>query len=275
MSWIGSWLAWLVAVVAGIVTVPMLWVSDNVANEDGWVAFTAGFVEDDELRDGVVDAAAAAALSRASLPPEVAQLMNEALRDLVRTATGQPGFVEAWRESLRRTHRLNFDPSARSDRLLADIGPLATFVVRDVSQQLPVQLTVPDRVVVPIQEEADDDLIGTVSSSPSRSKIGLVVTGVALLASMAMAGGVAGALRRFGLAFVAVAGLMLAATGVVLPQLLKENPTSSGFAQQMRDLLVSHASNSLDAWAITIGLVGAVATVAGVIGSLRRPVSRA
>jgi hypothetical protein len=264
---LGSWAVWLVAVILGIVTVPMLWVSEHIASEDGWVSFTAGFVEDDELRDGVVQAAATAMLARASLPPDVAQLFNQALEELVRTATEQPGFVDAWRESLRRTHRLTFDPDSDSDRLLADIGPLATFVARDVSQQLPVRLTVPDRVVVPINNKPNQDLIEGVAASPGRSMIGLVATGVALLVSMALAGGLAGALRRFGLAFVAVAGLMLTVTGVGLPTLLERTAAPTQFARQMRDLLVAHASNSLDAWAITLGTVGAVATIAGLAGA--------
>ncbi|MFL6088947.1 MAG: hypothetical protein ACJ71Z_02275 [Aeromicrobium sp.] len=264
----GSWLVWLVAVLAGIVTVPMLWVAENVANEDGWVTFTAGFVEDEQLRNGVVDAAAEAMLARASLPPEATRLFNQALQDLVRTATTQPGFIEAWRESLRRTHRLNFDPDAHSTRLRADIGPLATFVAHDVSEQLPVRLTVPDRVVVPIHDKPDERLIAVVASSPRWGKIGLVIVGIALLASMGMAGGVAGALRRFGLAFVAVAGLMLVATGVALPKLLAERTASSDFARQMQDLLLAHTAHSLNNWAITLGVVGVVASVVGVVGGL-------
>lgn len=269
---LASWAAWLVAVILGIVTVPMLWVAENVASEDGWVRFTSGFVEDEDLRDGVVEAAAGAMLARVSLPPEAARLVNQALADLVKTAMKQPGFVEAWRESLRRTHRLTFDPDRASDRLVADIGPVATFVARDVSQQLPVQLQVPDRVVVPIHEDPNRDLIEGVAAAPNRSMIGLVATGIALLTSMALAGGLAGALRRFGLAFLAVAGLMVTATGVALPKLLDRTPASSEFARQMRDLLVAQASSSLDAWALTLGTVGAVATIAGVAGgALRRP----
>jgi hypothetical protein len=272
---IASWVAWLVAVILGAVTVPMLWVADNVANEDGWVRFTAGFVEDRDFRDGVVEAAAGAGLARASLPPEAARLLSQALEELVKTAVEQPGFVEAWRESLRRTHRLIFGPDASSDRLVADIGPLAMFVARDVSGQLPVRLTVPDRVLVPIHKKPDPDLIDSVKASPGRSTAGLIATGAALLASMAMAGGVSGALRRFGLAFLAVAALMLTATGVGLPKLLDQTAAPTEFARQMRDLLVAHASSSLDGWAHTLVAVGAVATAAGVAGAvLGRSVSR-
>jgi hypothetical protein len=272
----GSWVAWLVAVILGAATVPLLWVADNVANEDGWVRFTAGFVQDRGLRDGVVEAAAGAGLARASLPPEAARLLNQALEELVKTAVEQPGFVEAWRESLRRTHRLMFGPDATSDRLVADIGPLATFVAQDVSEQLPVRLTVPDRVLVPIHEKPAKNLIDGVTASPGRSTVGVLVTGVALLASMAMAGGLAGALRRFGLAFLAVAGLMLTVTGVGLPKLLEQSPAPTAFARQMRDLLVAHASSSLDSWAVTLVAVGAVATTAGIAGGVlgrqvRRP----
>jgi hypothetical protein len=274
MTRVASWLAWLVATVIGVVTVPMLWVAENVADENGWVTFTSRFVEDKKLRDGVVDAAAGAMLARASLPPEAAGLFHDALQELVRTATEQPGFVAAWRESLRRTHRLTFGPHADSDRLVADIGPLATFVARDVSQQLPVRLTVPDRVLVPIHDKPNKDLIDNVAASPTRSTIGLVAAGVALLTSMALAGGLPGALRRFGLAFLAVSGLLLAATGVGLPKLLAQNPAPSAFARQMRDLLVAHAASSLDGWATTIGVVGVVATVAGLAGGMVRSVTR-
>ncbi|HUQ00633.1 MAG TPA: hypothetical protein VM093_09260 [Aeromicrobium sp.] len=268
---LGSWAAWLVAVVIGVLTVPMLWVAQHIASEDGWVSFTAGFVEDEQLRDGVVKAAAGAMLARVILPPQTARLLDQSLEDLVRTAVEQPGFVEAWRESLRRTHRLTFGPDANSDRLVADIGPLATFIARDVSQQLPVRLVVPDRVVVPINKQPDPRLIERVAASPSRSMAGLIATGIALLVSMLLAGGVPGALLRFGLAFVAVSAVMFTATGVGLPRLLERAPAPTAFARQMRELLVAHASSSFDAWALTLGVIGAVATIGGVAGgALRR-----
>lgn len=272
VRFVGSWIAWVVAVVIGVVTVPALWVSEHVADEDGWVEFTSGFVRDDALRDGVVDAAATAALTRTNLPAELIELMQDALRDLVRTAVERPGFVDAWRESLRLTHQLTFGPTnasgASAGRLVADIGPLATFVARDVSEQLPVRLTVPAHVEVPLQKKPNPGLVDRVTSSPTKSLVGLVVTGVALLVSMALAGGTAGALRRFGLAFVAVGAALLAATTFVLPHVLDQADGPSAFARQLRDLLVTHASGSLNAWALTLVVVGALATAGGLAGSV-------
>ena len=269
MRTLTSWLAALVATVAAIATVPLLWVAENVADEDGWVEFTAAFVEDGQLRDEIIGTISGAALARVTLPAAVADVVDRAFQELVRTAADRPGFRAAWRESLRRTHRLVFAEESTADRLVADIGPLATFVVQDLSAELPVQLTVPTRLIVPIADQPDDELIDAVQASADRSRTGLAVAGIAMVVSMVLAGGVGAALRRLGAVLLVVAAAIFVATGVLLPGLLDRSPAPSAFAEQMRALLVAQASESLDAWAVTLGVAGAVVVALGVALSRR------
>jgi len=266
-----SWIVWLVAVGAGTFTVPMLWVSHNIASEDGWVGFTAGFVQDDELRDAVISVVSGAALAQTALPSAVAGTVQQAFEQIVRTAAQRPGFVDAWRESLRRTHRLTFDSHSTSDRLIADIGPLATFVVRDVSKDLPVPLTVPDSVKIPIYESPNPDIIRQVSASSARAKLGLTVASIAMAVSMLMAGSVGGAMCRLGFGLLAVAAVVFATTGFAVPTMLERAPAGTEFAKQMRDLLVAHTSASFNAWALTLAVLGGLGAAGGlVLGTLRR-----
>ncbi len=269
MRSLASWVAALVATVAAIATVPLLWVAGNVADEDGWVEFTAAFVEDGQLRDGIIDTISGAALARVTLPAEVASVVDQAFQELVRTAAERPGFRAAWRESLRRTHRLVFADDGSTDRLVADIGPLATFVVRDLSAELPVQLTVPSRLIVPIADQPDDELIDGVRASDGRSRVGLAVAGTAMVISMLLAGGTGAALRRLGVSLLGVAAAIFVATAVLVPGLLDRSPAPSGFAEQMRALLVAHASGSLEGWALALALGGAAVTALGVLVSRR------
>jgi hypothetical protein len=256
-------LAALVATVAAIATIPLVWVAGNVADEDGWVEFTAGFVEDEQMRDGMIDAIVDAALPRTTLPSWLAGRVDAALQELVRTAAQRPAFRAAWRESSRRTHRLVLADGATADRLVADIGPLATFVVRDLSKELPILTALPDRLIVPIADQPDDQLIDGVRASADRSRIGLAVAGIAMVVSMVLAGGVGAALRRLGAVLVGGAAAIFVATSVLLPGLLDSSPAPSAFAHQMRALLVAQAAGSLDAWAVTLGVAGAVVIASG------------
>lgn len=275
MRAVASWFAALVATVAAIATVPLLWVAENVADEDGWVEFTAEFVEDEQLRDGVIDAVSDSVLSATALPPWLAGKVDAALLELARTAAQRPAFRAAWRESLRRTHRLVLADESTATRLVADIGPLATFVVQDLSAELPVLIALPDRLIVPIGDQPDAELIDGVRASDGRARVGLAVAGAAMLISMLLAGGVGAALRRLGVSLLGVAAGIFVATGVLVPGLLDGSPAPNGLAEQMRELLVAQASASLDAWAVTLGVVGAIATALGfAAGAIGRSVSR-
>ena len=75
-----SFLCWVVAVVAAIITVPTLWIATHVADEDGYVDFTRPFVADAEFRDAIVATITDDLFSQGGLPASAKPVVERALR---------------------------------------------------------------------------------------------------------------------------------------------------------------------------------------------------
>ena len=144
---------------------PTLWVATHVADEDGYVDFTRPFVADTEFRNAIVATITDDVVAQGGLPAAVKPVVERALRGVATQTAKQPGFLEAWEESQRRTHRLTFGPDANTDRLTADIGPIATFVAKQVAGNLPVRVAIPDKLLVPIYDAPDREVIDQVDKT--------------------------------------------------------------------------------------------------------------
>ena len=261
-----SFLCWVVAVVAAIVTVPTLWIATHVADEDGYVDFTRPFVADTAFRNAIVATITDDVVAKGGLPVAVKPVVERALRGVATQTAKQPGFLDAWEESQRRTHRLTFGPDANTDRLTADIGPIATFVAKEVAGNLPVRVAIPDKLLVPIYDAPDREVIDQVDKTTDRSRIGLLVVGLASLLSLVLARRRVNAIVGLGAGAVITGGVLLAGTGLALPEVLDRTPAATPFAREMRDLLVDRASDSLNQWLLGIAVVGAVVLVIALLG---------
>lgn len=261
-----SFVCWVVAVVAAIITVPTFWIATHVANEDGYVDFTRPFVADAAFRNALVGTISDDVIRKGGLPATVRPVLERALGSVATRTARKPGFLDAWEESQRRTHRLTFGPDANSDRLTVDIGPIATFVAKEVAGDLPVRFTVPSKLLVPVYDAPDREVLDQVDKTPNRSRIGLLIVGLAALLSLVLARRRINAVVGLGAGAAITAGVLLAGTGLALPEVLDRTPARTEFAREMRDLLVNRASDSLNQWLLGIGVVGAVLLVIALLG---------
>jgi hypothetical protein len=261
-----SFVCWVIAVVAAIVTVPAFWVATHIANEDGYVDFTRPFVADTELRNALVAEIADDVVSRGGLPAVTKPVIVAALRGVARQTAKEPGFTTAWEESQRRTHQLTFGSDAKTDRLTADIGPIAAFAGQQATKNLPIKVTFPDTLQVPIYDAPDRKVIDQVDKTATRSRIGLLVIGLASVLCLVFARRRINALVALSAGAVLTAGVLLAGTSLAVPKVLDRTPARSPFARQMRDLLVDRASDSLNQWLLGILVVGGVVLVIAGLG---------
>jgi hypothetical protein len=261
-----SFLCWAAAVVAAIITVPTLWIASNVADEDGYVAFTEPFVADVEFRNAIVATITDDIVSQGGLPAAARPIVERALRAVATRTAREPGFTDAWEESQRRTHQLTFGPDADTDRLTADIGPIATFVAEKVANDVPVRVAVPDQLLVPIYDAPDREVIEQVDKTPNRSLLGMLVVGGASLLCLLFARRRINAVVGLAAGAVITGGVLLAGTGLALPEVLDRTPARTPFAREMRDLLVDRASDSLNQWLLWTMVVGAVVLVIALLG---------
>ncbi|MFC5676344.1 hypothetical protein [Aeromicrobium endophyticum] len=259
-----SLVAGLVATVAAIVSVPLFWVSTNVVDEDGYVAFSSSLATDRELQAAVAAYIADDYVQRGLLPASLQQTAASVLTSVAQGTVDQPGFVRAWEQTQRSLHTSAFGDG--SGTLTVSLQPMMQFIAARVGSRLPISLDVTTDIQAPVGTSADRSRLRQVERSQTYALLGLMV----VLASAALC--LVSARRRtmavagLGLGALVTAGVLRVATEIVTPQLIDRAETLNPFARQVQKLLLDRASASLAAWLGWIALVGAVALLAGLLG---------
>lgn len=255
----------LIAVIAALVTVPMAWVATHVADEDGYVSFSAPLGSDHELQSAFAAYLSDELVREYHLPSAVQPAAAVAITQASRTASNAPGYTKAWEETQRRSHRLVFGQDAKQDRLAVDVGPLATFTVTHVVN-LPVTLpTINGSLIVAVNAGPESGAIDQVKATPHRSRIGLIVIAVAALGALIFAKRRSNVLVWLGVGAIVVAGVLRLASSHLVPSILDRTEAPSPFARTLQKLLADRASDSLGTWLLWIAIGGAVALAAGVL----------
>lgn len=256
----------LIAVIAALVTVPMAWVASHVADEDGYVSFSAPLGSDHQLQRAFADYLSDELVREYNLPASVQPAAATAITLASRNASNAPGYTEAWKETQRRSHHLVFGQDAKQDRLAVDVGPLATFALKHVGTGLPVTLpTINGSLIVAVNAGPESAAIDQVKATPDRSRIGLIVIAVAALGALVFAKRRATALAWLGAGAIAVAGVLRLASSHLVPGILDRTEAPSSFARTLQKLLADRASDSLGAWLLWIAIGGVVAVAGGLL----------
>ena len=257
-----------VALVALLATVPLLWVSTHVADEDGYVAFSSTLATDAELQ-GAFAAYLSDELAASGIVPEALRsTATRALTQVAGSASNQPGFIDAWEQTQRSFHRSAFaEPTPQV--LAVDISPMAAFVVKRVTDQLPVTLVAPETLVVPVVSDAQDrKVVGWLKGT---GRLGLLAAVVALTGAVVCVGSARSkgvAVGGLGAGAVVIAGLLWVSSGPAAQELLDHTDAPSAFARTVQKLLVDRAADSLSAWLVVLAVIGAVVALAGAVGRL-------
>ena len=255
----------LIAVIAALVTVPMAWVATHVADENGYVSFSAPLGSDHELQQAFAAYLSDELVREYNLPAAIQPAAATALTVASRNASNAPGYTEAWKETQRRSHRLVFGQDAKQDRLAVDVGPLATFAVKHVTN-LPVTLpTINGSLIVAVNAGPESGAIDQVKATPDRSRIGLLVIAVAALGALVFAKRRSTALAWLGAGAVVVAGVLRLASSHLVPGILDRTEAPSSFARTLQKLLADRAADSLGTWLLWIAIGGAIAVAVGLL----------
>ncbi|MEV7398316.1 hypothetical protein [Aeromicrobium sp. NPDC092404] len=261
-----SFISGVVALLSLMAAVPLLWLSTHVVNEDGYVEFSSTLAKDAELQSAFSAYLTDKLSSRGVIPPAFKAPAAAALTAAVKRTSNEAGFVEAWEETQRSSHRAAFaDPMPQV--LGIDVSPMATFVVKQVSGDLPVALAVPDGLVVPVVTDSGDrEAVDRVKQSAPLGRIAGIVAVAGALACVGLARRTSGAVAWLGAGTLVVAGLLWLASGPVTQEVLDHTEAPSEFARTLQKLLVDRAAGSLDAWLVVLAVAGVIATAAGLVG---------
>ena len=261
-----SFVSGAVALLALLAAVPLLWLSTHVVNEDGYVNFSSTLAKDTELQRAFSAYLTDELSARGVLPAALKAPASAALSGTMARTTNEAGFVEAWEETQRNSHREAFaDPMPKV--LGVDVSPMATFVAKQVGGDLPVALTVPDHLVVPVVTDAGDrEVVDRVKESSRLGRIAGIVALLAAAACIALARRTSAAVAWLGAGVLGVAGILWLSSGPVTQKILDHTEAPSEFARTLQKLLVDRAADSLDAWLVILAIGGAIAAVAGFVG---------
>ncbi len=261
-----SFVSGAVALLALLAAVPLLWLSTHVVNEDGYVRFSSTLAKDAELQSAFSAYLTDELSNRGVIPAALRAPASSALSAAMERTSNEAGFVQAWEETQRNSHREAFaQPMPKV--LGIDFSPMATFVAKQVTGDLPVRLTVPGRLIVPVVTDASDrETVDRVRESTRLGRIAAVVALVAGVACVGLARRTSAAVAWLGAGMVAVAGLLWLSSGPVTQKILDHTQAPSEFARTLQKLLVDRAADSLDAWLVIIAIGGGILAVAGAVG---------
>ncbi len=261
MRTLGSFVLWLVAMVAVAITLPLAWVGATIADEDGYVSFTAPFATDEELQDALVEGVTDQVLEVSGV-----SVGQELVRRIVDQAFGRlvedPDFPQAWRESQRSSHRATFG-DAQEERIVIDLAPFVALVGDDLLAQIPGAPEAPGELLVPVTRETQPEAIEAVREAPARAIAGAGVAVLATVGSLLVARRRGTALGWWGLGVASVGAGYMVFTGDGVLALLRSDPAAGELADTMQELLLTRAVASFEDWSLVAVVVGGVAAVLG------------
>lgn len=261
-----SFVSGVVALLALLAAVPLLWLSTHVVDEDGYVRFSSTLAKDTELQRAFSAYLSDELAARGVIPAAIKAPAAAVLSQAVARSSNEAGFVAAWEETQRTSHREAFaDPMPKV--LGVDISPMGTFVAKQVTGDLPVAITVPENLVVPVVTSAGDrEMVDRVQQSTRLGRLAGIVAVVAAVGCIGFARRTSAAVTWLGAGTLGVAGVLWLASGPVTQEILDHTEAPSEFARTLQKLLVDRAAESLDAWLVVLAIGGGIAAVAGVVG---------
>ncbi|KAA1396050.1 hypothetical protein [Aeromicrobium ginsengisoli] len=266
MRTVVSFVCGAVALIALLAAVPLLWLSTHIVDEDGYVAFSSTLAQDTELQSAFSAYLTDELSARGVIPEALKAPAAAALSNAVERSSNQAGFVEAWEATQRSSHSEAFaDPMPTT--LGVDVGPMATFVAKQVSGNLPITITVPKGLVVPVVTDASDrKMVDRVKQSTDLGRIAGIVAAIGAVGCIAAARRTSTAVAWLGGGTLAVAGLLWLTSGPVTQNILDHTEAPSEFARTLQKLIVDRAASSLDAWLVVLAIGGGIVAVAGLVG---------
>ncbi|WP_422933800.1 hypothetical protein [Sinomonas sp. P47F7] len=269
-----SALSVLLAVVLAAVAAPALWLQQNVADEAGFVRLLDPMARDADLQSALVSNLDTAVLANSGIPAVARPVAQKAIEGLAQGLVSDPGFPQAWTDTLRASHQLNFTPgTASANAFELQLRPVAALLVSKLGGAIGVTLPVPSSLVVQVGTAQQRSWVtGAQDLSGLAQPLSLgAVLALALGLLAARHRGVALAWAGLGLLVVAAADeLTTGLVPAVGSALGSSGSMSSTFGARAAEL----AAASFQPWIGGVAVAGAaflvVGAVVGAAGRIRR-----
>lgn len=263
----------ILAVLLTAVAVPAAWVDQNIVKEEGFVAIAGTLGSDPEFQSRLAAAAVGTFESSVDLPGPLQSLAAGALRNAATGMQSWSDYPQAWEETVRNSHRLNFgtaapaDESAASTALVLDIGPLVRLIRDHFAEATRIRLDVPAESLVSLGEPSHRQLVERVAAFAPLWW--LAAAGALVSALLALA---AARRRSLALVFLGLGGLALAALWTVGADLaggmIGSLASANGVAELFKNEFLTTARDGFGQWVGIAAVVSGAVLVAGVIAAV-------
>ncbi|RYJ06978.1 MAG: hypothetical protein EON52_03605 [Actinomycetales bacterium] len=194
--------------------------------------------------------------------------MRTAVRGAAERVAGDPGWQEAWDESVARTHRSLFQQTDGPGYFSIDAAPVADYVLDKITGSLPVEITAPQTVPVVLETVEDDTALEAARQAPTVAVGGALVAVLAALASVALARRRAVGVAGLGVGLLLSAAVLWPVLGAVADAALDQPTTGGPVARTVADQLVALAQDSAQGWLTVTAVAGGVVLVVGAAGAV-------
>lgn len=263
----------ILAVLLAGVAVPAAWVDQNIVKEEGFVAIAGSLGSDPEFQSRLAAAAVGTFESSVDLPGPIQSLAADALRNAATGMQSWSDYPQAWEETVRNSHRLNFgtatpaEESAASTALVLDIGPLVRLIRDHFAEATRIRLDVPAESLVSLGEPSHRQLVERMAAFAPLWWI--AAAGALVSALLALA---AARRRSLALVFLGLGGLALAALWTAGADLaggmIGSLASANGVAELFKNEFLTAARNGFGQWVSIAAVVSGAVLVGGVIAAM-------
>ncbi|WP_313407034.1 hypothetical protein [Aeromicrobium sp.] len=250
-------LMWLVATASLVVTIGAGWTALNVQDEDGFVAMASRLGDDTEVQEAAADLAGEAFADQPSVPASFHDPVATAMSRAVLRLTSSDGWDDAWRATVRDTHRRLYSEPTPTD-VRVDVAPIIDVAVDEVSRTIPVPVPSPDELLVVVNEEDPGPFVEATSRAGSLALVAAVVGAVAALLALVAARRRSTMLAALGLGAVLAAGAWWLAGRTLLPSFVDRNSETTAHGRALSNVVTERVVASLDPTLLWVALVGVV-----------------
>ncbi|WP_138442363.1 hypothetical protein [Sinomonas susongensis] len=266
-----SALSVLLAVVLTAVAVPALWLERNVVDESGFVQLLSPMSTDKQLQSTLISNLDNAVTSDSSIPSVLRPVAQQAVQGLAASLVSDANFGQAWNDTLKASHQINFSPDkASANAFELELRPMADLMAKRVASSLNVNIPGPATLQVQVGTAQQRSWL---TGAQNLAALSLPLT---LGAILAFALGLLCARRRgVALAWAGIGLLLIAALYQGVVGLAPSLASAQGSAGSMSSAFGTRAAElvaaNFEGWIIPLAIGGAVLLVLGaVFGAVQR-----
>ncbi|MCZ2403276.1 hypothetical protein IV498_08800 [Paenarthrobacter sp. Z7-10] len=208
----------LLSLLLTAVAVPCIWAETHIVREQGFVSTMSPLGSDRAFQSALANGVSELVTSQLKIDDRLRTLIQPAIESAAGSITADPGYPQAWTETLRRSHALSFGddgPAGGAAGLTLDIAPMLQLLAAKVPAGLASAVLVPPQVPISLGRSVPPAAVSRLAMVAPLGYGLAVAAALALLFALVIARRRSTTVLLFGLGLAVTCGLWkLAVDGV-------------------------------------------------------------